>query len=517
LLLGVGAFPPVARGSSIVVPDDVATVQLGIDSGADTVLIREGSYPERPVVNRAVVLIGLGQRPRLLGMNIYNTNFSANPPLLQVNGVDFAGRVAHTQITHYPWNLRFGFLDCALDSGFVGTTAELDNISILDFTRCRMLGSGATADLVIMEADTIDDGVAWDAHGASIQHCWFRGGAWIAISSNHDPYTGLIRHNRIENYRFGIHGQYGWFDISDNTILNCDTGILLEYAEGGISNNEIRECGFTGGGIALSGSRISVVENRVSRSRGVGVSLSYADATLERNVVGQGEGDGIVLEGANPYDTDVLRGNTIFGNRGSGILLKASNSGISIKNNLVFGNLAWGARVLGGQWAAFACNDWFGNGGDVYGTTVGVTDLSVDPMFCEVSAGDVTLDAHSPLVDASGCGQIGALGVGCGQTVGVPAAQVGSAFRLVEVGPSPGRGTVRIAFALPRAAEIELDVFDLLGRRVTSLARGAWPAGTHQVEWNGQTRNGRPAQSGVYVLRYAHPGGQDQRRMVRVR
>jgi parallel beta-helix repeat protein len=511
----MGAFPPVARGSSIVVPDDVATVQLGIDSGADTVLIREGSYPERPVVKRAVVLIGLGQRPRLLGMNIYNTNFSANPPLLQVNNVDFAGRVAHTQITHYPWNLRFGFLDCALDSGFVATNPEYDNLQILDFTRCRMLGSGARANQVIMEADTIDDGVAWDTYAASIQHCWFRGGAWIAISSNHDPYTGLIHHNRIENYRYGIRGQYGLFDIHDNTILNCDTGILLESSEGAISNNEIRECGFTGAGIDLRG-RIFVVANRIMRSRGVGVSLYYPDVTLERNVVGQGEGDGIVLEGAYPYDTDVLRGNTIFGNRGSGIVIKQSNSGISIKNNIAFGNLAWGVRVLNGQEIAFACNDWFGNGSDVYGTA-GATDLSVDPMFCDASAGDVTLDAHSPLADASGCGQIGALGVGCGQTVGVPAAQVGSAFRLVEVGPSPGRGAVRIAFALPRAAEIELDVFDLLGRRVTSLARGEWPAGTHQLEWNGQTRNGRPAQSGVYVLRYAHPGGQDQRRMVRVR
>jgi len=46
----------------------------------------------------------------------------------------------------------------------------------------------------------------------------------------------------------------------------------------------------------------------------------------------------------------------------------------------------------------------------------GVSDLSVDPLFCGVDGGDVSLDAASPLLSVSGCGQIGALGVGCGET-----------------------------------------------------------------------------------------------------
>src|SRR5207244_5592871 len=38
-------------------------------------------------------------------------------------------------------------------------------------------------------------------------------------------------------------------------------------------------------------------------------------------------------------------------------------------------------------------------------------------------------------------------------------AQAGVAFALVEVGPSPGSGPVRIAFSLARDAAIEIDVF----------------------------------------------------------
>ena len=89
-------------------------------------------------------------------------------------------------------------------------------------------------------------------------------------------------------------------------------------------------------------------------------------------------------------------------------------------------------------------------------------------------------------------------------------------FRLVQVGPNPGSGPVRIAFALQRAAAIEIDVFDVQGRRVASPGRGVWPAGTHVVEWNGLARNGEAAPSGLYLVRYVYPGGQDRRRLVRL-
>src|SRR5438552_13166936 len=66
VLCGALGFYPVLA-SSVVVPDAFPTVQLGIDSGADTVLIRAGAYAERPVVDHALVLRGsaVGPRPRL--------------------------------------------------------------------------------------------------------------------------------------------------------------------------------------------------------------------------------------------------------------------------------------------------------------------------------------------------------------------------------------------------------------------------------------------------------------------
>jgi hypothetical protein len=67
------------------------------------------------------------------------------------------------------------------------------------------------------------------------------------------------------------------------------------------------------------------------------------------------------------------------------------------------------------------------------------------------------------------------------------------------------------------AGSIEIDVFDVQGRRVASPARGLWPAGMHAVEWNGLTHDGETAPSGLYFLRYTYPGGQDRRAIVRTR
>src|SRR5207249_1205306 len=83
------------------------------------------------------------------------------------------------------------------------------------------------------------------------------------------------------------------------------------------------------------------------------------------------------------------------------------------------------------------CNDWFGNGlGAVAPGSKDTIDLTVDPMFCNVDSADVRLDSASPLwANSAACGQIGALGVGCGTTPTLvqrfTAGRVGDGIRVV--------------------------------------------------------------------------------------
>ena len=75
--------------------------------------------------------------------------------------------------------------------------------------------------------------------------------------------------------------------------------------------------------------------------------------------------------------------------------------------------------------------------------------------------------------------------------VGVPSGMIlGQSF------PNPAPGDARVRFQIARAAPVRLDVFDMRGRLVQTLADQEYRAGEHEVEW----RTGSLA-SGTYVYR----------------
>ena len=94
---------------------------------------------------------------------------------------------------------------------------------------------------------------------------------------------------------------------------------------------------------------------------------------------------------------------------------------------------------------------------------------------------------------------------------------MGSAVLLRPVVPDPARPPRLIHYELPREARVELDVFDLLGRRVRTLDRGARAAGFHEVAWDGRDASGARVGEGVYFYRLRAEGIQRVRRMVLLR
>jgi len=424
ILLAGGATLQPATGSSVIVPDDHVTVQLGIDSGADTVMIREGTYSERPVVDHAVVLqgIGTGRRPRLAGLQIFNSYFFAVPPLLSVSRIDFSGRVEHTTLYYRPRELDLRFSQCALDSGFYQLryldSEDVDSLSIRD---CRLGGtSSARVYQVIMEADTVAGNVSWSNDGASIQRCWFRGGSGTALELLINPRGGATN-NLIENYDIGVYVQEpNGFSIDRNRIGGCGSGLVLQSSlDAEASGNAINDCGI---GIDVrGGDDIQIGNNTILRAGEYGIwAREASDLVAERNVVGRCGSRGILLQWYDWAYRSTLRGNTVFGSGGSGVEVRRPPGfgAVPVENNIGFGNGEWGVEVSAGELVQLGCNDWFGNGlGAISGSVADSTDLSVDPMFCNVDSADVRLNWASPLLaDSATCGQIGALGVGCGVT-----------------------------------------------------------------------------------------------------
>jgi|GEM_PF-920502 len=80
--------------------------------------------------------------------------------------------------------------------------------------------------------------------------------------------------------------------------------------------------------------------------------------------------------------------------------------------------------------------------------------------------------------------------------------------------PNPFNPMTRIDFALDRAENVDISVFDLGGRRVATLHQGELGAGEHHVVWNGKSDSGAAAPAGQYRYVLKTGSGQVARSMV---
>ena len=77
--------------------------------------------------------------------------------------------------------------------------------------------------------------------------------------------------------------------------------------------------------------------------------------------------------------------------------------------------------------------------------------------------------------------------------------------------PNPFNPMTTLAFDLGEPGHAQLAVFDLAGRRVTTVVDADLPAGRHDYTWLGRDDGGRAVPSGTYHVRLL-AGGQTQTR-----
>lgn len=80
------------------------------------------------------------------------------------------------------------------------------------------------------------------------------------------------------------------------------------------------------------------------------------------------------------------------------------------------------------------------------------------------------------------------------------------AFLLSGNEPNPFNPATVIRFSLPGRAQAVLIIHDLRGRMIRTLASGAMEKGAHRVCWDGRDDGGKPASSGLYVVRLSSQG-----------
>ncbi|MEI2810449.1 MAG: T9SS type A sorting domain-containing protein [Nocardioides sp.] len=90
-------------------------------------------------------------------------------------------------------------------------------------------------------------------------------------------------------------------------------------------------------------------------------------------------------------------------------------------------------------------------------------------------------------------------------------------FALFQNYPNPFNPKTTIEFSLPSHTNLKLEIFDVLGRNVATLAEGTRKAGHYRLQWNGASRSGISVPSGIYFYRLATPEFVQTKRMLLMR
>ena len=96
-------------------------------------------------------------------------------------------------------------------------------------------------------------------------------------------------------------------------------------------------------------------------------------------------------------------------------------------------------------------------------------------------------------------------------------AEVAGGILVGQNQPNPFDRTTGISLALDREQRVQVDIFDVSGRKLRTLQNGVMSAGTHQLIWDGTTDSGSAVASGTYYYRLVTADKTETRRMVRLR
>ena len=182
---------------------------------------------------------------------------------------------------------------------------------------------------------------------------------------------------------------------------------------------------------------------------------------------------------------------------------EGEDSGYDVKLTIDGGYIVTGCSELPGNLNDVYITKMDENGDEIWSKTIGGYDYDVG--FCTViTSGEELVIAGYTNSYGAGEGDIYLVRLEAeGVSVEDYFAEVPDAFTLSSVYPNPFNAQTAISFRLQAKGEIELAVYDVLGRRVWGLGGRVWDAGEHRVTWDAEG-----VASGTYFIRLSADGGQ---------
>jgi len=95
----------------------------------------------------------------------------------------------------------------------------------------------------------------------------------------------------------------------------------------------------------------------------------------------------------------------------------------------------------------------------------------------------------------------------------VPDSLPAVAHLTLEAHPNPFNPLVVLSFNLPEAQHVSLEIYDIAGRKISSVFEGQMSEGPHRVQWDGCDGSGRNVAAGVYFARVVTAGDTDLKKL----
>ena len=93
-----------------------------------------------------------------------------------------------------------------------------------------------------------------------------------------------------------------------------------------------------------------------------------------------------------------------------------------------------------------------------------------------------------------------------------------NAFSLYQNYPNPFNPSTQISFDVPDGAElVSLSIYNILGKKVSTLLNNVVSPGKHKVEWNAKDNEGNPVASGIYFYELSSSSFIARKKMLLIR
>jgi parallel beta-helix repeat protein len=448
LALLLSGLASVAQATVINVPADFPTIQQGLDAATsgDEVRVAPGTYVENLIFNAAhngVALVADG------GSAVTTIDGNGVGIVVSFSNVSPTTRIEGFTITHG-------------GGGVLGGGMRLDSASpVIERNVIRdNQGNSAGGLYINFSSPTIRNNIIEDNNAP------FGSGGGIYV--DHTGSNPVIENNVIQRNHCGAYGggitiwQGAAPLVTGNTILNNEAvrgaGVYVEVNSAPtLRENEIRgnQASGTGGGVSWNYICAGTIENNViadNRAHSGGGMMLDEQCTplVQRNVIRDnvsigGSGGGVYCDhAANPvlfenviarnqsaaygggvtaweYSTPLLKANTIVANQavlgGAGLYVTRA-ARVELTRDIIAFNGPGGVVVDVATAGAVTvgCVDAWDNGSLNYSGIPDPTgsngNISLDPLFCDLPALNVSIAFTSPCAPAnspSGCDRIGAV------------------------------------------------------------------------------------------------------------